>query len=200
MALLIGIFGIRTAIRGLDYRNPIALAYKNISVSPTDYAAYNNLSSYFINQGNFKEGEIYAQKSVNIYPAYINLNNLGVSLLDLGDYAGAYNAYNQVLKLKNGGNYNLVIDNLGGLTLEYGNPRSNALFLMNSLAKFPQDSRLWVYLALFDQQHGDNTNAQKAIKYAAKFGQIPQSIYDHIMDNTPFTINLGNTGQTLYIK
>ncbi|MGD0284470.1 MAG: tetratricopeptide repeat protein [Candidatus Saccharimonadales bacterium] len=199
-ALIIGLFGVRTAYRGLDYRNPINLAYKNISVSPTDYAAYNDISSLYLNQGNFKEGKIYAEKSVNIYATDVNLNNLGVAQLDLGNYSGAYNAYSRVLKLKNGVDYNVVIDNLAGLTLVYGNPHSNAQFLVSSLGKFPKDSRLWAYLAIFDQQHGDNADAQKAIKYAVEYGQVPPSIYDNLMSNTPFTINLGNTGRTLYVK
>jgi hypothetical protein len=196
---LICVLGFRTALRGNDWKNPTSLAYKDIASSPQDYIADNDISANLISQGKFALAKEYALQSVSIFPTYVNYNNLGVTMLDMDDYAGAYSAYTNILKLKNGDNYNQVIENLGGLTVVYGNPQSNKIFLLNAVKKYPQDSRLWAYLAFFYEQHNDNTDAKIAIANAATYGNVPPAIYNDILADKPFTLYLG-TGTSVEIR
>jgi tetratricopeptide (TPR) repeat protein len=198
--VLISVLGIRTALRGFDYRSDYTLARKDISASNDDYNAYNVIAENLINQGEFSEASAFAERSISIYLTYTNLNNLGVSLFNLGNYSGAYNAYNRVLKLKGGVNFNSVVENLGGLTIVYGNENADRKFLVNSLQEFPQDTNLWEYLAIFDDQHNDNADAKVAIEKAAAYGQVSYVIYDNIMNNNSFILNWGGSGKTIDIK
>jgi tetratricopeptide (TPR) repeat protein len=195
--LLIGILGVRTAFRGLDYRNPLSLAYKNISVSKEDYVAYNQIAGYLLEQNEYSQAEVYAAHSVHIFPATINYNDLGYALGGLGNYSGAMNAYDQGLKY---GSYYILYENLGELTLVYGNPSSNKQFLLNSLKLFPQDSKLWMYLAILEENNNDTSDAKYAIANAAADGQISQVMYNSIMYNQLSALKVANLGKTIYIK
>jgi tetratricopeptide (TPR) repeat protein len=196
VVIVIGLLGLRTATRGLDWRNQYTLADKSIVASPDDYIAYNTLSTEYLSQGNFNKAKEYAERSINIYPIFSNYNNLGTALAGLGDYSNAVNAYYTGLKF---GNYNLLYENIAILTLVYGQPAVDKVFLLQSLTKFPDDSILWQYLAILEQRDNDNTTARIAINNAARYGQIPQFIYDGIISNQPFIITLSNDGKKIYI-
>jgi hypothetical protein len=195
--LVISTLGIRTATRGLDWRNPYSLAYKDVATSREDYAAYTSLAGYLIERGNFSQAKAYAERSISIYPSYASYNDLGLASNYLGDYPEAVAAYSQGVKLYDS---STLYENLGALTLVYGSPGSNKQFLLSAVDKFPQDYKLWLYLAILEDRYNDNAGAKVAISNAANYGQVPQFIYDHIMNNQPFTLNLGNTGKSIVIQ
>lgn len=192
--LIIGGLGVRTAFRGLDWRSEYTLSSKDITASPDDYIAYNAITADLINQNKYSQAEPYALHSIKIYPTYPNFLNLGVILSYQGNYKGAVAAYQQALKYS----HNIgVYEDLGSLTLLTGDPRSNKQFLVSSLKLAPTDANLWMYLALLEERTNDNANAKIAISNAASLGQVPQNIYDNIMNNVPFTLNVA--GQSLKI-
>lgn len=196
-ALIIGIFGVRTALRGLDWRSPISLAYKDISVSKDDYVAYTSLSGYLLEQDKYSEAEIYAAQSIKIFPTDINYNNLGYALGGLGNYSGAFIAYDNGLKY---GNLNPLYENIGELTLVYGNRNSDKQFLLNALQLFPKDSKLWMYLAIIEESENNYSDAKNAITNATAYGQIPKVTYNSIMYTQPSMLNVSNLGKTIYIQ
>jgi tetratricopeptide (TPR) repeat protein len=183
--LLVLIFGARTAVRGLDWKNPYKLAQENIKYSPDDFVSYSALSYDYLQSSNYQESKIYAEKSISIYPYVVAYVNLGSALGNLGDYAGAYSAYIDGTKLAP---YYLLYDNIAALTLVYGSPDSDRAFIQNALQAFPTDPVILTYWAVWEAAYNDNSAAQATITKAARYGQVPGFIYDSIMANKPFTI------------
>jgi tetratricopeptide (TPR) repeat protein len=184
-ALLIGLLGVRSSLRGFDWRNEYTLAVKNIATSKEDYTAYNNLGQYLIEQGDLSQAKVDILRSISIFPTFTNYLNLGVILTKQDNYPGAIKAYGEGLKY---GNYSTIYENVGSLTLLYGYPSSDKQYLLSALNKFPQDPKLWMYLAILEDRYNDNADAKVAITKAASYGQLPQFIYSSIINNLPFTV------------
>jgi hypothetical protein len=181
--------GLRTILRGFDWSNPYVLASHNIMASPGDYAAYNVLADKAIDQDNYMLAERYADRSVNVYPTYSNNNELGIILVNLRDYSGAFTAYTKALHYEQGDKSPTYVQ-LTLLTLVQGNPNTDQQLLLIASNNYPQDSYIWLCRALFDDMHGNNAGAKLAIAKAAQYGQIPQSFYDSIMNNQSFAFNV----------
>jgi hypothetical protein len=190
-----GCLGLRTAIRGLDWRSPYSLTEKDVIASGDDYRAYSILAIDLTNQNNFAAAKVYAERSVSIYPTFSNYANLGVVLTHLGDYSAAASAYHNGLKY---GQSSLIYDNLGELTLLYGGYQANLNYLVNTLHLFPRDSPLWMYIAILQDKNNNNEAAQIDIENALRYGNVPQALYDNIINNVPFTITLA--GKDISIK
>jgi tetratricopeptide (TPR) repeat protein len=193
--LLVGGLGIRTAVRGTDYKSQYVLAMRDLTVSKGDYSAMNDIAEGLTSQGKFKTAAVYAQHSADIYPTVSNYNNLGVALQQSGNYEGAMAAYNHALKY---GSLSEVYENLGQIELVYGRPPSNFQFFQKAINAYPQDYKLWLYIAILEGAEGTNASAKAAIANAAKYGPIPQIIYYDIMNNHPFTLPILN--KTLLVR
>jgi hypothetical protein len=195
--IVISILGFRTAARGLDWRNPTSLSYKDIAASPDDFVAYNDLAASLSNQGQYTLAKTYLLRSINIYPTYFSYYNLGVISSNLGDYPEAITAYNDALKY---GNDAIIYENLGELSLLYGNPSSDGQLFTNALGRYPQDALLWKYLAILEDKYNSNAKAKIYITKAASYGPVPQALYNKIMNNQPFTLNLPNLGKNVQVQ
>lgn len=195
VVILIGVLGVRTAIRGTNYRNQYTLAIHDVKVSKDDYFAMNNLSQTLIDRKQFKEAVPYAQQSISIYPATGNYDNLGVALEQIGDYAGAQKAYEQALKY---GEMDIVYENLSLILMMYSSPTSTEQFFQKALSAYPHDFKLWVYFSLFEGAGGHESNAKVDVTNAAKYGSVPPVIYNNIMNNQPFALPL--LGKTLVVQ
>ena len=194
--LIVGSLGLRTAVRGLDWSSPYTLALKDITVSKEDYNAYESIATELMNQNKYSEAKLYVDKSIKIYPTYINYYSLGVILTYQNDYSGAMNAYEFGLTLGNDININ---QNLAALTLVTGDPQTNKQIMLRALQTFPHDSNIWMYLAILDERNNDNNSAKVAIANAQAYGQVPGFIYDSIINNQPFTINLADKGVSIQV-
>ncbi|MEO8104927.1 MAG: tetratricopeptide repeat protein [Candidatus Saccharibacteria bacterium] len=184
--IIIGLLGLRTGIRGLDWGNDYKMARHDIAASPQDYAAYNTLAAESIKLGNYQEARAYAEKSISYYPGFTNYNNLGVALTAAGDFDGAVDAYNHSLQH---GDTNLVYDSLAELTFVHGDPATNRKFLEMAITKYPHDGTLWLYLSILEDRNNNNSGAKAAIVEATKYSQIPPAVYDAIMNNKPFAVS-----------
>ena len=193
-ALIISLLAFRTALRGLDYGNVYTLARLDVSVSKDDYAEYTSLAGYSLMQNKFTDARIYAMDSIKIFPVSDAYSDLGLSLANMGDFQGAMNAYNAGLKLDQSV---AIYENIGALTIVYGQPALQKQFLVNTLAALPNDSKLWMYLALNEAKAGDNTDAKVAINNASIYGQVNSAIYNDTMNNLPFTVT--EYGKTIQI-
>ncbi len=195
--LLLVVLGVSTAVRGLAWRNPYTLAYQDISDSNDDFVAYNLVAEDLMGQGKYEAAKTYVTRSINIYPTYGNYNTLAEILGNQGDYQGAVNAYDHGIKL--GGDTSLLYENLSQLALVYGSAKVNNAFFISALTKYPKDSALWMYLAIYLDRYGNNADAQIAITKAATYGQVPQSLYYSIMNNQTQMINLTSLGKSIEI-
>ena len=155
----------------------------------------NNLSQTLIDHKQFKEAIPYAQKSISIYPATGNYDNLGVALEQTGDYSGAQTAYEQALKY---GEMDIVYENLSLIKMMYSSPVLAQEFFQKAVSAYPHDFKLWVYFSLFEGAEGHADSAKVYIGNAAKYGNVPSPIYNNIMNNRPFAIPL--LGKTLIVQ
>jgi len=194
ITLLIGVLGVRSALRGLDYRSQYILARHDLAVSPGDYVAMNNISEYYINHHNYSEAEIYAKRSIDAYPVVTNYNNLGVALEQSKNYVAAVQAYSRALQYNN---LSIVYENLGLILMVYSDPVTINHFFQNALKVYPHDYKLLVYSAIFEAEEGSTSSAKTDIVKATKYGSVPAYIYDNIMNNQPFVLTL--LGRTLII-
>jgi Flp pilus assembly protein TadD len=113
---------------------------------------------------------------------------LGVILTYDGDYADAVKAYNQGLKY---GISSQIIDNLAQLTLVYGSPKDNEVWLAHQLQQHTQDQNLWIYYAILQQRYFNKQYAKIAISYAEQLGPVPDAISSGINNDKTFTYQLG---------
>ncbi|MFZ5933041.1 MAG: glycosyltransferase family 39 protein [Patescibacteria group bacterium] len=184
---IILLFSTRTFIRSFDWRNEFSLATHDIKVSPESFALENLIAKVLIDSGNFQEAKIYAEKSIELYPYVTNYINLGIIFLDMGDYQKAKESYLKALQF---GDYYLVYENLAGLSLVYGEAEENINFIKSALQKFPQSSRLWLFLAILEYSDNNIENAKIAIRQAYKYDQSSQVsfVYNTIMKNQPLKL------------
>lgn len=192
---IIVLFGVRSNLRGYDYKSQYNLAVHDLTVSPDDFAAMNNIAQYLEDNGKFQEAIKYARQSINIYPIVSNYNNLGVALQQTGDYRGAINADNQALKY---GNMGIIYENLALTHIVYSKPLATAQFFKKALKEYPHDYKLWLYYAVFEGAIGSNADAVNAITTAASYGEVPPVIYNGIMQNKPFGVPI--LGKTLLVR
>jgi hypothetical protein len=191
--LLIGMLGVRSTIRGNDWRNPISLAYKDIAASPDNFIAYKNIALDNFNQGNYYEAKIYSLRSIDIFPNGAAYNTLGQALSVLGNYPGAVQAFTTGMRYQN---LNALYENRAALTAGYGSPATNTQFLLTAVKMFPQDSKIWFYLAIQEYRDSDPNHAKAAISQAYKYWQpndtisfnTVSAIYSRIMSNAPLDV------------
>lgn len=193
--ILITVLGVRSGIRGTDYKSQYNLAVHDLTVSNDNFAAMNNISQYLIDNSKYQEAASYAQRSIDIYPIVSNYINLGVALQQTGDYPGAIEAYNQALKY---GNVSIIYENLALIHIVYSQPAATVQFFKEALREYPHDFKLWLYYAVFEGAIGSNDNAKNAITNAAMYGNVPKIIYDGIMKDQSFTIPI--LGKTLLVQ
>ncbi len=188
---------ISTAVQGTYYKSAYALAQHDLSASKEDYAAMSDIAQGLLHKNRFKEAAAYAQQSIDAYPTLHNYQNLGVALQSLGDFGGAIKAYSQALRY---GHQSTVYENLGLIALQYNNPTVNDRTFQEALKAYPQNFKLWLYLALYEDQQGHNDNAKKALLRASMYGQIPTQISTPILNDLPFTLQLPNAPKPFVVQ
>jgi len=174
MVLIMGLLSIRTFLRSFDWRSEYNLTSHDSNVSSNNYYLENIISIELAKQGKFKEAKIYAEKSISHFPFYTNINTLGAIYSNLGDYQTSKELYFQALKY---GDFYLTYENLGGLALVIGNPDENIMLLKNILRKYPNDDKLWLYLAIVDYKQKNVEEAKTAINNAYQLSQNNVNTY-----------------------
>lgn len=193
---IILVLGIRTTVRGDDYRSQYTLALKDISVTKDNYLAMNNLAQSLIRQNKLDEAVQFAQRSADIYPAVTNFTNVGVIKQRQGDFIGAKNAYQKALQY---GSLGITYENLGIVNLTIGNPDDNIKFFYQALKAYPRNYKLWTYLAMQEAANGSRKDAKTAITAAASYGPVPQSLYAAIIGEYHLEVSLPNSSKVINI-
>jgi tetratricopeptide (TPR) repeat protein len=145
------------------------------------------------NKGDIRDSEMYAARSVEYFPYATNYNSLGLDLMTLGDYPGAYSAFMAGLKSLPG--YCTIYNNLAILTGYYGSPINNDRILVSAVDNCPQYPTPWAYLAVLDYEYDNPNGAKIAITQAYKYeksNSLIDSIYMSIMNNQPINYIYSN--------
>jgi hypothetical protein len=188
--LLVVALGVRTTVRGLDWRSQYELAMVDINNTQDNARAYSIVVYTLMSEGNYSAAKPYQMKALSIYPAQQSYINYATILYNLGDYAGAVKAYQASLLYGTPSTNLLSEDALGYLTLLTGNPIMSKAYLNSQLKSHPKDALLWAYLAVLEDRNNDNSDAKMAIANANRYGQIPPTLYNNIMENKSFSITL----------
>jgi len=188
-SIVLVLLGFRTALRGTDYKDEYTLAVHDIAASKEDYHAYNVAALVLRKEGNLDKAKEYAQASVSVYPTALSYSNLGLILYMRGEYRDAEKAYQQAL---NGpAHLKFTYDYAASLAIVFNDPSWSRQVLEDGVKRYPDDVVLWMALALLEQRNGDNVNAKVAITEAKRYAQVPQNVYDGIMNNQSFSLNIG---------
>ncbi|MGI8419666.1 MAG: glycosyltransferase family 39 protein [Candidatus Levyibacteriota bacterium] len=189
MVILILIFSARTFARSFDWRDEFTLVSHDSTVSHNNYYLENMVSINLTRQERFKEAKIYAEKSISDFPFYTNINTLGTIYTNEKNYKKAKETYLQALKY---GDFYMTYENLGGLTLVSGNPKDNSALLTNILKKYPNDDKLWLYLAIEAYRQKDIDDAKAAINNAYHLNpNYTNAFYQYkITNNQPIEVKI----------
>ena len=185
-SILLVALGVRTALRGTDYSSAYDLAQHDIAASPEDYNAEVAIAYHAAQQGDLGLAREHAYHAVNVYGTSVTYNTLGIVLLASGEYPQAQEALSAALTYQKA---TFVYDDMAALTVFYGDPVSNRELLTEGLQLFPQDGKLWFYLAILDQRNHNNAEAKVAISAAYAYGVGDQYVYTQIMNNAPVIIS-----------
>ncbi len=180
---------VRTFMRSFDWRDESVLSFHDSKVSKNDYVLENIMGVDFLKKGMMKEAKYHIDKSIAAFPYYNNYTALGLIYLNQGEYEKAKAAF---LKTREFGDYYLAYEDLGGLTLVMGDKEENLNFLKEAVIKFPQNGKLWLYLAILEYQSGNLKGAKEAISKAYIYGDSREvaNFYNKIMNNQPLDLDI----------
>ena len=189
VVFIVALLSFRTIIRSFDWRDYFTIAAHDIKVSKDAYDMEGNLSYVYLQQNRCKDAKNYAEKSIQLFPNATSYINLGVSYFCLSDYKQAKESFTKALGY---GDYYSTYEHLANLALVYGNPKENINFIKNvSLKKYPQDTKLWLDLAVIEYKNKEIDNAKSDISQAYSQDQSTQitSVYNVIMNNQPLELD-----------
>ncbi len=195
--IVLCLLGIRTALRGTEWSSVPSLGRHDIAATSDNYAAYISLADYYIKQGGYKAAEGYSMSAVRTNPTPRAYSDLGVSYHLLGDDSDAMRNYQKGLTY--GGVLELY-QNLSALTVGYGSEAQDVPLLAAAESAYPHDPAILTNIALFDVKHNDTADAKIVISKAAQYGHVSSFVYDHIINDEPFSFKLQTSGQTIYFK
>jgi tetratricopeptide (TPR) repeat protein len=184
LATILVLLSLRTFIRTFDWRNNMTLASHDVRVSPS-FNLELIISSIYFNAGDYKDAEIYAKKSINLYPNELNYSTLGLIFYNSHNYNEAKKAYMTALKY---GDSEAIYVSLAAIDVQYGNSSENINFIENkALRKYPHDPSLLYGVAWLEYNYGNKEIAKKDITEAYTYNQSREIalIYNAIMTNKP---------------
>jgi Tfp pilus assembly protein PilF len=189
IAIVLLLLAARTVVRSFDWRDDLRLASVDIRVSPESYDLENLIGLGLLRNGQIYDAKRHIERSIQLYPYITNYINLGLVYIYLQDYVNAKEAYMKSLQF---GDYAPSYEALGSLTIVTGGPRQNIEFLTMALAKFPQNPKLWQYLAIINYQQGNKEEAKGNITKAYSYdpSQNTGAIYNMIMLDQPLKLNI----------
>lgn len=189
--VLLVLCSMRSYIRTFDWRDEATLFEHDVKEQPDNYNLAASYTSVLLEKGETDEAVVYAEKSVAIRPTIDNLNKLGFTYQMRQDYKSAYNTYRRALALAQTGYFHdgfnleaerLVYENIPGLLLLDHRPNEAMKFLQDiSIRKYPQDAKLYMFLAIAEYDLKDQQGSLKAASFAnqLKPGTISdQTIYN----------------------
>jgi tetratricopeptide (TPR) repeat protein len=161
--------GMRTVARNADWRNGLSLYGHDIAlaqvISPQgSFDLENNYGVELFRAGWIDEAGEHFKRSIMLQPKWASSqNNLGAVLERNGDLEGALAQYRIAADM----NYYLAYENIAGVLIKMKRHDEAKKFLEESLAKFPDNTRLQFNLALL--YAADNIPNKKDAKQKALY-------------------------------
>ncbi len=139
LVLLFFVFGIRSFIRIFDWRGEITLYAHDISVSK-NFILANALATAYITNGEYKKAKPYVEMSIQEYPYYANINNMGIIYASEKNIPKAKEYFKKAVDTSD--SY-MVYENYSSFLMLYNFNNEARLFTKEALKTFPRSARLW---------------------------------------------------------
>lgn len=180
---VIMVLGVRTALRGLDWENTTRLDYIDVANSPGDFGANDRLSQALALQGKFRPAVAYEQRSIELFPAYYNYENMALTMVKMGNYSGAIGMYKKSLAL----NYlKPTIDSAAGLATVYDNPEDAYSLINGGLSYYSGDYSLWMDMAIISSKMHHYGDVEAALTQASRMQPVDQNLAEKLLSGQPF--------------
>lgn len=163
---ILGILSVRTFIRGFDWRNNFILYSHDVKVSDS-FVLENGISYELAEMGHYNEARVHAERSIELFPYFINYNSLGNAYVFLADYQKAQAAYKKALEYSE---YYQLYNNLGFIYVTIdGDEDEEIEFIKKGIKLYPENSNLWFYLAILQYKIDRVSEAKNSILNAQKY-------------------------------
>ncbi len=172
----------RTVARTFDFRSGYTLYTHDSRINTDSFALENDLGAELTRRGNYAAAEGHLKKSISLFPYFLNWNNLGVVYAKTGQPEKALAAFSESLK---NAQFYVAYENIAGLFVWVKESDRAISFCQDALKRFPEDPKLWLYLALAEYENGDKKEAIWAARNAYAIDRSPESAYvvDRIVRN-----------------
>lgn len=187
--ILVTTFLVRDITRIQEWKTQFSLYLADADKNGGSFILYNGLAQEYIDKKDFSKAEMYAVKSVAIFPTFLNWNNLGVVYSKTGRYDEAIKALNESLKF---GPYYLAYENIIGTNLLKGDLEEAVKISETAMNYFPRNSKLLVFWSVAKYKLGDRQAALNGSQRAIQIEQTPETLYLWQAVNNGTEIILGN--------
>lgn len=201
--IILTLLALRTFVRTFDWKDNITLFSHDIKDQKDNYLINDSLAYEYLIRNKPDEAIQYAKKSIAEYPEIGNVSYLGKAYLMKNQYDKATATLLDAIKLYPPDEPNSPVKNEQLLSLPdtyleasyinisiaylLGNHPNDEINLMEekALKKFPENSRLYLYLAVAQSQIHNHKEALKAITEAYKLSsdQVNSYYYNKIQNN-----------------
>ena len=101
--VLVGLLGVRSAVRAADWRSDLALWESELPKAPNDVVVNNNLAVSYSSRGEYAKAIPVLEHAIRVAPGYWRAHvNLGVAAQGLGDLDRARQAYVKAIRMAPG--------------------------------------------------------------------------------------------------
>lgn len=196
--VVILLLSLRTVIRNSNWQNGITLASHDIRYSPKDYSLESYLGVQYYNQGNYTEAEKHFLRSTQLAPYWdLNWNYLGEVYERVGETQGKKQLVTKAkqmyrIAIKNSVFNETPYDTMAHLLVFSADPSAES-FITDSLKKYPHDSELWYYLAVYHLSKHDKQSALAAVRNAYLSNPTNQeaiTLYSALLNGSNVNIQL----------
>lgn len=189
LGIILLAFVVRDVYRTNEWRDQFTLYSTDVEKRGGSFILYNGMAQELSDRNELEQAKKYADKSIAVFPVFLNWNNLGVILSKKGNYPEAIAAFNHSLEF---GPYYLAYENMIGTYLLWG---KNAEAIKNAeyaMQMFPGNSKLVVFWTAAKYKMGDQQAAFDGAAKAFQMDPSPETKYVWETVNSGAEIVLGN--------
>lgn len=174
---------VRTIIRNQDWKDGLTLYAHDEIINENSFDLENNLGVELFRADRIDEAKTHFEKSLLLQPKWhFTLNNLGAVYQKQGNLEKAKEQY---LKVLENSDYYLAYENLSAIYLMQKKYQEGRDFIENALKKLPNNSLLWLNLAIaeYKLEHKDKALLAARNAYALNPSDKNAYIYSQLSQN-----------------
>lgn len=185
--ILIFTLSTRTIVRTTNWKSPILLYTHDLKLKP-NFSLENALAFEYSEKGDLDKAYIHSKRSVEIYPSFANLTNLGAVYARQGKYKDAKKSYLQAIE--KGKTYFPAYENMILILLKHFDEKEAQDFTRKTTEIFPTTEKAWFYRLVAEYKAGEQQEALNAAEkyYLISNSQQAQDAYLRLLNNQPLNI------------